>query len=73
MEELSSIVDTLAKDTMHKGVDIASAKKTGFIAGADISQFTKFKDIDEATQFNMLGQQILGKSGSIENTNCCHD
>ena len=32
----------------HKGVIIASGKKNGFIAGADISQFNKFKDIEEA-------------------------
>src|SRR3989344_2745833 len=50
MEELADIVENLTHDTEHKGVIIASGKKSGFIAGADISQFTKFKDIDEATQ-----------------------
>jgi 3-hydroxyacyl-CoA dehydrogenase/enoyl-CoA hydratase/3-hydroxybutyryl-CoA epimerase len=50
MEELADIVENLTHDTEHKGVIFASGKKSGFIAGADISQFTKFKDIDEATQ-----------------------
>ena len=37
MEELSHIVDVLANDQKHKGVVLTSGKKTGFIAGADIS------------------------------------
>jgi len=61
MEELNSIVDSLAQDTQHKGVILASAKKNGFIAGADISQFTKFKDIDEAVELLRRGQMILDK------------
>lgn len=59
MEEFSSIIDKLASDTTHKGVIIASAKKSGFIAGADISQFTQFKDIEQATSLLLRGQEIL--------------
>jgi 3-hydroxyacyl-CoA dehydrogenase/enoyl-CoA hydratase/3-hydroxybutyryl-CoA epimerase len=61
MEELSAIIDTLYADREHKGVIIASGKKTGFIAGADISQFNKFKDIDEAFLMLRNGQQIFDK------------
>ncbi len=61
MEELSLIIDQLANDTEHKGVIITSGKKTGFIAGADISQFNKFKDIELATYVLREGQRILGK------------
>lgn len=64
MEELSDIMDNLQHDKTHKGVIIASGKTNGFIAGADISQFNKFKDIDEAVQLLRSGQQILDK---IEN------
>ena len=64
MEELSDILDTLANDTTHKGVVIASAKKSGFIAGADISQFNKFAGIDEAVELLKKGQHIFQK---IEN------
>lgn len=66
MEEFSSILDTLAHDTTHKGVIIASGKKTGFIAGADISQFTKFKDIEEATNVLTMGQHILDKLEALK-------
>ncbi len=40
---------------------LTSAKKNGFIAGADISQFSQFKDIEEATSVLTLGQTILQK------------
>lgn len=65
MEEFSDIVDILAKDNTHKGVIITSGKKNGFIAGADISQFTKFKDIAEATSILVKGQHILNKLESL--------
>ncbi len=64
MTELSDITDHLAKSTEYKGVIFASAKKNGFIAGADISQFTQFTDIDEAVHLLKVGQQIYDK---IEN------
>lgn len=66
MEEFNKIVDDLGSDTTHKGVIIASAKKTGFIAGADISQFTQFKDINEATSVLALGQGILNKLEALK-------
>src|SRR5579872_1188610 len=66
MDELSSILDTLANDTTHKGVILRSGKKSGFIAGADIAQFTQFKDIDEATGVLTLGQNILSKLESLK-------
>lgn len=46
--ELAEIIDSIEKDSSLKGVILASAKKSGFIAGADIDQFTKFKDEQDA-------------------------
>lgn len=66
MEEFSRIINMLSHDTVHKGVIIASGKKSGFIAGADISLFTKFKDIDEAIQVLRTGQQILNQLESLK-------
>lgn len=66
MEELSEIFDFFSQDTNLKGIIIASAKKNGFIAGADISQFNKFKDVEDAIQLLRQGQQIFDK---IENLN----
>lgn len=66
MTEFASIVDTLEKDTTHKAIVMASGKKTGFIAGADISQFTKFKDIDEAVSLLTMGQDIISKFEALK-------
>ncbi|VVC75881.1 Fatty acid oxidation complex subunit alpha [Aquicella siphonis] len=66
MEEFSRIVDMLKIDTTHKGVILTSAKKSGFIAGADISQFTQFSDIAEATGVLTLGQEILNQLEALK-------
>ena len=65
MTEFSSIIDTIKQDSTCRGVIIASGKKAGFIAGADISLFNKFKDIEEANAILTLGQTILDKLESL--------
>ncbi len=66
MEELSDILGTLETSKEYKGVVIASAKKQGFIAGADISQFGQFKNMEEAIDLLRRGQLIFDR---IENLN----
>lgn len=66
MEEFSAIVANLESDTVHKGVIIASAKTNGFIAGADISQFTQFKDITASTEVLTKGQGILNRLEALK-------
>jgi 3-hydroxyacyl-CoA dehydrogenase/enoyl-CoA hydratase/3-hydroxybutyryl-CoA epimerase len=66
MEEFAVIVDSLVDDREHKGVIIASGKKNGFIAGADITQFNKFKDIDESFTMLRRGQQIFDKLEALK-------
>lgn len=66
MDELSRIIDLVAADKTTKGLVITSGKKTGFIAGADIAQFTKFKDIDDAFSILKLGQHILDKLEAVK-------
>lgn len=61
MEELSLAIDDVSQQKQAKGVIIASRKKSGFIAGADIAQFTQFHSIEEAEQLLKLGQYILSK------------
>lgn len=61
VNEFSQIIDHLTAETNHKGIIITSAKKQGFIAGADIAEFTRFKDIEQATAVLLLGQQIFAK------------
>jgi 3-hydroxyacyl-CoA dehydrogenase/enoyl-CoA hydratase/3-hydroxybutyryl-CoA epimerase len=66
MEEFSAIVDGLTTDREHRGVIVASGKKKGFIAGADISQFSKFKDIDEAVALLSRGHDIFAKLEALK-------
>lgn len=66
MMELSTIVDQLTAQSEYRGMIIASAKKHGFIAGADINLFTKFKDIDDATQALLTGQGILSRLEALK-------
>lgn len=61
MEEFAGIIESLYSDTTHKGVIIAAGKEKGFIAGADISEFNKFKDINDAVALLRRGQQIFDR------------
>lgn len=61
MEELSDILDFIESSQDYKGVVITSAKKHGFIAGADIAQFNQFKDIEEAVNLLRKGQLIFDR------------
>jgi 3-hydroxyacyl-CoA dehydrogenase/enoyl-CoA hydratase/3-hydroxybutyryl-CoA epimerase len=66
MEEFSLIVEDLTHDTMHVGAIITSAKKSGFAAGADISQFTALQSIDQAASMLTLGQHIFNKLAAVK-------
>jgi len=71
MKELSDIIDNLAMDKgykEYKAVVIASAKKNGFIAGADITQFSEFKESHEAIELLREGQQIFDKIENLTQT-----
>lgn len=61
MEELSLIIDDISQQKQTKGMVLLSRKKSGFIAGADISQFTAFTSIPDAEKLLKLGQYILSK------------
>src|SRR5262245_55079832 len=53
LEELSRALDAIRAEN-PKGLVIRSAKD-GFIAGADVEQFTRFKSGTEALEFVRLG------------------
>ena len=57
LEELSTALDSI-RATSPKGLIIRSAKE-GFIAGADVEEFTRFKSGAEALQFVKLGWDVF--------------
>lgn len=59
MEELAEITQVIANDATHKGVILLSAKKSGFIMGADITQFNQFKNINEGVLLLKKGQAVF--------------
>jgi 3-hydroxyacyl-CoA dehydrogenase/enoyl-CoA hydratase/3-hydroxybutyryl-CoA epimerase len=66
MEEFSSILDNLAATQEYIGLVIGSAKKSGFIAGADVSQFDKLRTEEAAVELLKLGQQIFSKVEALK-------
>jgi 3-hydroxyacyl-CoA dehydrogenase/enoyl-CoA hydratase/3-hydroxybutyryl-CoA epimerase len=60
LRELDRIADHLAS-VPPRGLAIVSAKDNGFAAGADIDEFTTLKDVEEASAFSLLGNEVFDK------------
>ena len=60
LRELDSLLDE-AYTNPPKALLIRSAKKSGFIMGADINEFTVLEDAQEAYELVRLGQQVLDR------------
>lgn len=58
LEELAQVLDVLSRQ-LPAGLVIRSAKANGFIAGADITEFTSLVDADQALALILHGQEIL--------------
>lgn len=64
LEELDQILTGLPQQN-PKGLAIVSGKKSGFIAGADISEFIHVKTAEEATTMVRRSQQIFDKLAAL--------
>lgn len=58
LEELDAVLTQFEHDK-PRALVIFSGKKNGFIAGADISEFTTLKDVSESTALIQRGQRVL--------------
>jgi 3-hydroxyacyl-CoA dehydrogenase/enoyl-CoA hydratase/3-hydroxybutyryl-CoA epimerase len=65
LAELSQLVTSVRKDSTIRGVVFTSGKPGNFIAGADVTEFQKFKSPDEAREFVELGQQVFDDVASL--------
>src|SRR5438552_5818322 len=60
LAELDGLLAALERDR-PRGVVVISAKKSGFIAGADIREFTAITDVDSGYRLIHSGQQVLDR------------
>ena len=59
LEELNDILHDVANDNNIKGLIIYSLKAKGFIAGADVNDFSTLKDEDTVSKFLSKGQSVF--------------
>ncbi|HXN80775.1 MAG TPA: 3-hydroxyacyl-CoA dehydrogenase NAD-binding domain-containing protein, partial [Steroidobacteraceae bacterium] len=60
LEELDAVLAMLEKD-LPRGVVVISAKKSGFVAGADINEFTGLTDEVSGYRLIRPGQQVFAR------------
>lgn len=61
LDELNNILQEIALDPAIKGLIIYSAKEKGFIAGADVHEFSQFTTPEEITDFLRKGQSVFAR------------
>jgi 3-hydroxyacyl-CoA dehydrogenase/enoyl-CoA hydratase/3-hydroxybutyryl-CoA epimerase len=60
VDELDALLDELEAER-PKGLVILSAKPSGFIAGADINEFTRIEDEEQARELIRRGQGVINR------------
>ena len=64
MAELDRVLDGIAAQK-PRGLIIRSAKESGFIAGADVEEFTQIKDADDAMRMVRRGWDLYNKLAAL--------
>ena len=64
MAELDAILDEL-RARSPRGLIIRSGKESGFIAGADVEEFTRIKDADDAMRLVKRGWDLYNKLATL--------
>lgn len=59
LDELNSVLQEVEQESVAKGLILYSKKNKGFIAGADVMAFSKFKTPKEAGELLRKGQTVL--------------
>jgi len=65
LRELAGVIDQIASSDAKK-VMFASRKPGIFIAGADVQEFTRVTNADEAKAYVLLGQQVFTKIAKLK-------
>jgi len=64
MEELGAIIDRLAAER-PKGLVIGSGKASGFIAGADVEEFTRIESVEDALAIVRRGWETFDRLAAL--------
>src|SRR5882762_2172937 len=64
LTELDALLTALEKDLPH-GVVVISGKKSGFVAGADIKEFTGLTDPESGYRLIHRGQEVLNRLAAL--------
>src|SRR2546423_2656906 len=65
MSEFAAVVDELEDDREIKRVIIASGKPSIFIAGADVTEFSKATSAAQAAEYTRFGQQTIHRFSKL--------
>src|SRR2546421_11642822 len=68
MMEFASIVEQMERATDVKRILLASGKPSMFIAGADVSEFTKVTSPEMAKEYTRFGQQTFHRFSKLPQT-----
>ncbi len=71
LDELRQIIADCNKDKTLKALVVCSNKEKGFIAGADITHFSKFTDTSDIAHFLKKGQQVFNELEQLKITTIC--
>ncbi|MGQ3891085.1 3-hydroxyacyl-CoA dehydrogenase NAD-binding domain-containing protein [Legionella sp. CNM-4043-24] len=66
LDELNGFLSELSKEKDVAGLIIYSAKEKGFIAGADVNAFSRFKTPEEAVDFLRKGQTVFNRLEALD-------
>lgn len=70
LKELEAVIGELEGGS-SKGLVILSAKANGFIAGADIKELAKVQDVQQASAFIRLGQELFNRLERLPLSTLC--
>jgi len=65
MQEFASVVDQMSRATDIRRLIVASGKPAIFIAGADVSEFSKVTTPQQAAEYTRFGQQVLHRFSKL--------
>ena len=65
MQQFSGVVDQMAASKDIRQVIVASAKPNIFIAGADVSEFTKATTVELAKEYTRFGQEVFHRFSKL--------